>query len=212
MPRPLIELLRTIGALLVLSGPYVIHFTGASGTQSSDRRQTVKIVAVEGRPEEIAKLQELTGFLGTSSPDATSPDGSQDAIPEALREFLAQRSGATYRPFIERFVKDALLLGDVVASLGRSTKYKDGVTRYAMFHATGPRLHGAAAYLRPGNGRLVMRLPAKAASGSRFAYPIRMDSAKNYHVGLQLTSAEAAREAVELLKQALNGVRKPRGS
>ena len=171
----------------------------------------MKVIAVEGSPDEISRLQALTGFLQVSRFESNPPNGSDGAVPEVLRQFVTQRSGATYRPFIERFVEDALALDGVVASLGRSTKYKDGVTRYAMFHARGPRFHGAAAYLRPGNGRLVLRLPTKAAANLRFAYPIRPDSKKNYHVGLQLTSSEAVHEAVELLKQALEGVRKPRG-
>lgn len=171
----------------------------------------MKVVAIEGRPEEIAKLQELTGFLQLSAVTMQSPtNGSTPAVPPALSEFVAQRSGAVYRPYIERFVEQALGLGGVVASLGRSTKYKDGVTRYAMFHASGPRLHGAAAYLRPSNGRLVLRLPAKATSGHQYAYPIRVGSAKQYHVGLQLTSGDAVDEAIDLLQQALDGVRKPR--
>ncbi len=171
----------------------------------------MKVVAVEGRPEEIAKLQELTGFLQVSAVTVQNQaSASKPTVPPALSEFVAQRSGAVYRPYVERFVEDALGLGGVVASLGRSTKYKDGVTRYAMFHASGPRLHGAAAYLRPSNGRLVLRLPAKATTGHQFAYPIRVGSAKQYHVGLQLTSEDAVDEAIDLLKQALEGARKPR--
>src|SRR5438105_5033320 len=100
---------------------------GAQATRWIRGRHKMKVIAVEGSPEEISRLQALTGFLQASGSESNPPNGSDGAVPEALRQFVMQRSGATYRPFIERFVEDALALEGVVASLGRSTKYQDGV-------------------------------------------------------------------------------------
>jgi hypothetical protein len=75
----------------------------------------------------------------------------------------------------------------------------------------GPRTFGAAAALFPHNGTIEFRLPHNAAAGKQFSRPTRQNGGPQphkYQVRAHLGPDNAVEEALNLLKQALDIIRR----
>jgi hypothetical protein len=170
----------------------------------------VRVIAIDGTPEELAKFEELTGWVGSAQrsngqgPDKGSINSALDA---ELVEFLRNRASGKVR--FERardFVERALALGDIEPDPGRSKGTKGGLGKYLRLYRKGPRRLGAACYLKPGSSLAEFRLPKEAAAGRKYAEVRDPSSESTYNVRVYLTSEEAITEALELLSEAIRRI------
>ena len=169
----------------------------------------MKVVAVEGTPDEIARLQELTGFLQATDGGGPPPNGAPSAstpLAQEVAAFIDIRAGAGPRPWIRDFLNQAVMNGEVIASIGRARGAADGLGPYVMVHDKGPRVFGAVAYVRPATGTITFRLPAKSARPPH-SYPVLSKTGHPYQVRMRLFSADSVGVGLELLQQALQEVR-----
>jgi hypothetical protein len=192
----------------------------ASYGQKVNNRRTamkVRIVEVEGSPQELAEMPELaqalTGHPTASALDeeeasnggagrlAYSPNG---ALPKELRDYIAVRSGSRERAAtVESWVTEVLSWGTTEAQIGTSKTSSDGLGNYVRLYAKGPRYFGAFAYVTPGRGKVTFRLSAKAAKGFDHVALRKVQPGTGYEVTVTLDSDEARREALELAQKAL---------
>jgi hypothetical protein len=172
----------------------------------------VKLLVVEGSPEELARLDALTGFFRDASQrrgDARD-HGTHEAsewpegvdIPQHVRGFIAKwATNPLKHELVEQFVARVLELGNAEVELGKSTKSPDGLNKYLMLRHVGIRRKGAAVYVTPHLGRARFRLPAEEAD--HWAHAQALQRPAPYQVAVFLTSPAAVDEAVELAKKAL---------
>lgn len=160
----------------------------------------MRVITVEGTPEEFARLHDLTGTIFPAS-DGTG-EISVGRLDGELRDFILSRAQGKVR--FERaseFVAGALARGDIEVELGK--KGKDGQGNYLLLYKKGPRRFGAAAYVTPGSGKTDFRLPEEAASGRDHAKVRQVRPQDRYKVRLYLEGPEATREALDLLDEAI---------
>jgi hypothetical protein len=174
----------------------------------------VKLLIAEGSPEELARLDALTGFfreasqrLGNARHDGTHRDDDWSegmaVIPEHVRAFIAKwATNPLKRELVEQFVARVLELGNAEVELGKSNKSHDGLNKYLMLRYVGVRRKGAAVYVTPHLGRARFRLPPEEAE--RWEHAQTLQRREPYQVAVYLTSPAAVDEAVELAKEALD--------
>lgn len=185
----------------------------------------IRIIEVEGTPEELAELPEVqAAFAPTAgaSPAATKlsaavpADGGESAahasdqadlamvLPKQIRDFVRSRAGSRARTeVVQRFVAEVLGWGTTEAEPGTSTATDDGLNNYLRLYNKGPRYFGAFCYVTPGSAKVTFRLPASAAKGYQHA---AKRGKAGYEIVVYLTSEAAFDEAVELAKLAYDGV------
>jgi hypothetical protein len=175
----------------------------------------MKLLVVEGSPEELARLDALTGFFRHAAQhrsdrgpdDRPGEDDSQDpssaaVVPQHVRDFIAKwATNPQRRELVEEFVARVLELGNAEVELGRSKKSPDGLNRYLMLRHIGIRRRGAAVYVAPHLGRARFHLPAKEAEGRTHARALEREGP--YQVAAFLTSPAAVDEALELAVKSL---------
>ena len=119
----------------------------------------MKLLVVEGSPEELARLDALTGFfrdvsqrLSDASDQGTDKanERAEGGIPRHVQEFIARwASNPMKRELVEEFVARVLELGNTEVELGKSNKSPDGLNKYLMLRHVGIRRKGAAVYVTP---------------------------------------------------------------
>ncbi len=174
----------------------------------------VRVIDVEGSPEELARLPELQELLGsrqeTGSADTESTDQDSDErnlLPKQLRDFIASRGGGRARAkMVERFVADVIAWGTTEAEIGTSQTSADGMGPYLRLYRKGPRNFGAFAYVAPNRAKLTFRLLATDVKGYKHVSTRNVKAGTGYEVVVSLTSEEAYLEAIQLAKKSLVGV------
>ena len=171
----------------------------------------MKLLVVEGSPEELARLDALTGFfrdvsqrLSDASDQGTDKanERAEGGIPRHVQEFIARwASNPMKRELVEEFVARVLELGNTEVELGKSNKSPDGLNKYLMLRHVGIRRKGAAVYVTPHLGRARFRLPAEEAK--RWTHAQALQRTAPYQVAVSFTSPAAVDEAVELARNAL---------
>lgn len=174
----------------------------------------MKVLIVDGTPEEISTLNELTAFLqnGQTVIKSASPESDlSGGISPEVKAFVASKAGkhAQRHHLVEMYLERVVDLGGVEFELGTSTRTKDGLNHYLMIRDSGPRRFGAVAYVRPSTAGVNVRLPASAAQGFQHARPRNLSNPdRAYQVMCHLRSEAAVEEAVQLTEKALEEVRR----
>jgi hypothetical protein len=175
----------------------------------------VRVVEVEGTPEEIRQVPELLALLTQSR---TSTDGSDvvsvaspgtgmaevgPGLPDDIKAVLGLRKPPQHiGDLIERLLQEALSWPDVDARIGASQHTRDGRANAVRLHRRGTAV-GAFVYVRLPSGTALVRLPPSFDVGEyAHARPRELESQVAYGVAIRLNSEEALREAVELARQA----------
>lgn len=174
----------------------------------------VRVVDVEGTPEELASSTELLEFIrgGAEMPTGVSaalkPEATDGAspLPKGLRDFIIGRAGARGRAeIVQQWVGEVLAWGGSY-ELGTSRSSPDGLNNYLMLYAPGPRHYGAFAYVHPSQARVTVRLLRVDAEGFQHATFRNVKKGTGYEVMVPLASDEAYQEALELARKALERV------
>jgi hypothetical protein len=177
----------------------------------------VRVVEVEGSPEELASSTELLELLRggaaeavAGTQEATKPEASDGTslLPKELRDFIVVRAGARGRAeIVQQWVADAMAWGGSY-ELGTSKSSPDGLNNYLMLYAAGPRHFGAFAYVHPSQARVTLRLLRTDADGFQHATFRNVKKGTGYEVMVPLTSDEACQEALQLARKALERVQR----
>jgi hypothetical protein len=176
----------------------------------------VRVVDVEGTPEELASSTELLELLRggmadavTGTPEVTRPEVVGDGtsqLSKELRDFIVGRAGARGRAeIVQQWVADVMAWGGSY-ELGTSKSSPDGLNNYMMLYAAGPRRFGAFAYVHPSQARVTLRLVRADADGFQHATFRNVKKGTGYEVMVALTSDDAYQEALELARKALERV------
>ena len=175
----------------------------------------VRVVDVEGTPEELASSAELLELLRggaaeavAGNPEWTKPDATDEAsqLPRELRDFIVGRAGARGRAeIVQQWVGEVMTWGGSY-ELGTSKSSPDGLNNYLMLYAAGPRHFGAFAYVHPSQARVTLRLVRADADRFRHATFRNVKKGTGYEVMVPLTSEEAYEEALQLARKALERV------
>jgi hypothetical protein len=176
----------------------------------------VRVIDVEGEPEEIARIPELLAVLrgeepadGPEPPADASPAGDAAALPNELRQHLERRSGPARRArAAQQFAEAVLGWGDADWEIGPSTQHPDGTTGRVRFHWRGPRRLGGFAYLYPHRGVVDLHLPADALDGATYVQVRKVKASDPYKLTCRLESPEAIAEAVVYARKALDATRR----
>ena len=176
---------------------------------------------IDGSPEEIAAYERLMGVEGAGDrlpqtsaqpPPARTASGLDgDSLPPEIRQYVIGRGRSaemTQRGFL--FLEGALEMGTSLEP-GRSVRTRDGLQDYLMIRDARPSPFGAAAYLRPGNGRLDLRLRIEDLGdliNDRHVQEHLIDSQPEYQVICWLSDDEGVAISLELLKRALTKIRR----
>ncbi|MFD0391784.1 hypothetical protein ACFQ3Z_00025 [Streptomyces nogalater] len=131
-------------------------------------------------------------------------------------KYIYGRAGKNHERTVqtERFIKRLLEQENVVVAFGRSSRTSDGLADYLMIRDNGPQRYGAAAYLRPSNGGLTVRLGPDDLEGLGLDEQDGRIQRRNvapsdpYKINCPLTDDEAAGLAFTLLGAALDIVRR----
>lgn len=176
----------------------------------------LRIIEVEGSPQELSDFPELQEFLANRQSEegssSTMPTDEEEVdertrLPKQLRDFVAARSGGKGRgQIVQRYLADLLAWGSTEWEIGTSQTSGDGYGNYIRMYKTGPRYFGAFAYVTPGTAKVNFRLFAKDAEGFEHATIRKVKEGTGYEVVVQLNSDEAYDEALRLAKLALDGV------
>lgn len=167
----------------------------------------MKLIIVEGTPEEVAAFEELTGKISTPEEQPVTGPSTENGVDSLILQFLASRTGGGKRLEVaEYFVRSAVERGDVAVVPGTSKHSADGLGNYLRLYRKGPRNVGAAVYYTPSSGTVDPRLPKEAAAGRdgvEVRYPDRDDE---YNVRIRIDSEETADLALELLDEAVRRI------
>lgn len=155
-------------------------------------------VSIHASPEELPALIDALAAHGAEfSLHSTSPTG--DTPPVLDREvvtLLRTRAPAQHADLFLSFVEKEVRDHGAVAELGTEK------TSYVKLYVPGPRRVGAYCYVRPDRTFLDFRLPGSAAEGHRYSAARNVQADNAYAVRLQLTTADALPEALQLARQA----------
>jgi hypothetical protein len=168
----------------------------------------LRIIDVEGTPEEIARLPQLAELLGVETDESTDSETATPApittapapgLPADVASLLGLRRPATLvAQLINRFLSEALQWPDVDARVGASRRTSDGLADAIRLHRRGSQV-GAFVYLRLPSGTMLLRLPANFADVKfSHATPRKVGGRMPYGLALRLTSNEAVQEAITL--------------
>jgi hypothetical protein len=179
----------------------------------------LRVVEVEGTPEELARMPEVAALLGKSPAEGDmprmprvsdeEPEGEKPgwAVPKQIRDFIAIRAGGRTRAHVvQRFVGEVLAWGTTEAEIGTSQASGDGYGNYLRVYKRGPRYFGAFAYVTPGTAKVTFRLPWKRAGHMAHATKRNVREGTGYEVVVSLTDDAAYADAIELAKLALEDV------
>ncbi|MFE3144897.1 hypothetical protein [Streptomyces scopuliridis] len=132
----------------------------------------------------------------------------------ALMKFIYGRAGKNHERTVltERFVMRLLHEEEITVAFGRSSKTIDGLADYLMIRDAGPQRFGAAAYLRPSNGGMTLRLGPndlkRLGEENNPLVQIRNVAPTDpYKINCPLASEDAFNLAFTLLRAALKAVR-----
>ena len=174
-----------------------------------DESMRVRVIEVEGTPEEIANSTVVRQLLESVEPDeqagtAARPTRNRSALgglPGPILDALESRGAAgDSREAAESFLKGVLEWGDVEARIGRSHKTDDGLATMIRLHRRGSPF-GAFVYLGVRNARLRFRLPrSEDLGGYVFAKSRNVQSDDPYGIALHLTTKQAVSEALRLAR------------
>ena len=144
----------------------------------------MRVVYVEGTPEELAKFPQLAELLspktgrdgghnghavrGVTAGGGGIPAGGRPGLESEAEALIERRTPPSARGRVQRIVDEILSWPGVDGRRGLSRKTADGLGRYVRFHRTPSNL-GAFAYLKPSNLALNLRLPKSAAAKSEHA-------------------------------------------
>jgi hypothetical protein len=172
----------------------------------------VRVVEVEGTPQELAQVPQLMELLGQRvpfSPQAEVGEGLHaahgstptSALPAPVREILDARSPrAPIREAIEAFLREVLQWPDVEARIGTSRMSKDGLANMVRLHRRGSGL-GAFVYLGVSGANLQFRLPREESlEGYAHARARNVQKDAPYGIAMRLSKQSLA-EAVRLSKE-----------
>lgn len=196
------------------NGPELRRAGALTRAQEGAHRMRLRLVEIEGTPEEIARLdiEHLLGhpipapavalYEGAPSGQANGPDGNQLAR-------ILEREAPPGRALalLEQFFEAVTGWGDVsVVPSWRAGDPKR--VSYLRVHRH-PRTRGAFVYVFPGRLRLNFRLGSDAARGLTHAVAreVKVDNA--YQVSLMLVDDETLGEALRLAELAYELVAAP---
>lgn len=179
----------------------------------------VRVVEVEGTPDELARMPELSALLGNSAAavdtlsTSNSPEEARDpkelssAVPKQIRDFIAVRAASRARAqVVERFVGEILGWETTEVVIGTSQVSGDGYGNYLRLYKRGPRYFGAFAYVTPGTAKVAFRLSWKRAAHMTHAMKRKVKAGTGYEVVVTLGDDAAYAEATELARLALEDV------
>jgi len=182
----------------------------------------VRIIDVEGTPEEIAALPQLTEVLGVAlrsgslqvcgapggPASARESDNAHSGLPADVLTVLRLRRPATeIYELIVSFLKEALSWPDVEARVGKSRRRDDGMANAIRLHRRGSTA-GAFTYLRLPGGTTIFRLSVDFSHREvQHAKQRQVSGDAPYGLSLKLVSAAALQEALELASAACDAAR-----
>jgi hypothetical protein len=181
----------------------------------------IRVIEVEGSPEELVQIPQLMEALSQPGPAAYSRAptssaglaGSSDAdsLPEDIRRMLDERGPrGPIRTAMEGFLTAVVDWGDVDFRIGVSKTGRDGLANVIRLHRRGSRV-GAFVYLGVG-GNLKFRLPRSEDLTERaFARARDVQPGAPYGVAMKLVSKDVVPEAVQLARKAYEGTIEPGG-
>lgn len=161
----------------------------------------IRILEIEGEPEELAKLdiEKLLGHGSTgreSNGKSESPEGAQPQIPEELRRYVNGNAARPESALFQSFLAEVLGWNGVTWRFGADGR--SGKPRYVLVHRV-PQHKGAFVYVSPRQRRLTFRLLAKEVEASPLSANLR---GRVYQVVVALSSEAALDKAIELARMA----------
>ncbi|WP_221329109.1 hypothetical protein [Actinoplanes sp. L3-i22] len=175
----------------------------------------LRIVDIDGSPEEIAALPQLRELLGSPAragagaacaevpPDPPPAGAPEVVLPTAVTAVLELRPPADdVRRRLSEFLATALRWPDVEARVGASRRSPDGRANAIRLHRRGSSV-GAFVYIRLPTVNMQLRLPSDMpAHLVRHAARRRVNTDAPYGLTLRLTSPEVLAEALSLARLA----------
>jgi hypothetical protein len=173
----------------------------------------VRVVEVEGTPQELAQIPQLMELLSQRAPfgqQAEPGEGAQGVrrpmppsiLPPPVQEVLDARSPrGPLRETIETFLREVLQWPDVETRIGTSRMSKDGLANMIRLHRRGSGL-GAFVYLGVTGANLQFRLRRdKSLEGYTHARARNVQQDAPYGIAMRL-SKQSLPEAIRLSREA----------
>lgn len=177
----------------------------------------VRVIDVEGTPEELTSSQQLLEILkgtsdvaragATDEVEEDTPPSYWQIVPEHVKAFVLSKTPDLQRQaLVIRFIGEVMQWGDTEVEIGTSRNTPDRLADYLMLRHSGPRRFGAFAYVKPRNGGVTLRLGRSDAETSPFGRARRVKPGTGYEVTCPLRSKDAVDEALRLARLALDRV------
>ncbi len=184
----------------------------------------MKVMIIEGSPEELAEYEAQTGVIGRGNAAASAPE-PEEAVPAGdgqaiggvefedemmLRSFIFGRARTpVIGGRVEAYVRRVLDMDGAEVEIGTSKASKDGRADYLLVYDAGPRRYGAVAYVSAKNAGLTLRLTKEdVADVTDRAVKLReVKPGNGYQVNCPVATTDAVDLAVMLTQRALEKVR-----
>ncbi len=165
----------------------------------------IRVVEVEGTPQELAESQRLLEVLQVGAHSAglsQLDDDLSSSLPREAKALLDKRgAGGATRNAMESLLKEIMGWGDVDLRIGQSRTKRAGTTDNIRMHRRGSSV-GAFLYLSVTGGGVKFRLPVDHdLTGKTFAVRRRVKAGVPYGISTRI-SAQALGEAIQLAHDA----------